>query len=1117
MVAMSEQTSTVQGRARAANVNLNIPARQAVQKIDVPERSRGELDIDVNKIFKGVVDGIGDYQEKKLEKGLNNYAREVNKIAEGINQGAHSAEAAEGKLRQLDDVYLAQGYKAEDLANIRAKYDGGVYTARSAVLKEKEMHEAQRRLKVIDDFRKTYNFASNWADERCSIFIDGINRLHDELVATNKALESPNMSAEDREAMTRVRNDQFERLGMENTMMQLNRRLANNQPLTAEEMAMFRQNFMAEARRNQIPLEVAAVMSDRMLDASGMTTIMELQKQNADNITEYNKKITDSMMQTAKLGIYMSFPQAAILDAMSPEMRTSYMATPDGTNALRIISAKVMPAYNNKTESYEKPKTNLLPAIMDVATNTARYPSQYPATVLSNSVSLATNTVGEYNQEVLIDMSTPSDVKTVHYNMEALRNKYYNNPNVLKVVETMSPEQQAQFEKSGRFNMAISEWTALMPDFVLDAKKMFNSLGTNRLRVNDEGLLVMSDDVTGSAKGFWQTTGNILGALHSDIDEHMAAVNEFLSANLKDPEERKEFIKMISGGHDIQDAGTFEVTEDNYRSVTGNIGDIGSAVGGAFGDWMTEADERKKKLYEASKQKREQNMKTLSNSFNVVKDTIKDEIADMVLNKIFGSEETLEHPDSDIVPGINGNISLKDREKIDVGNGEFGTEQSITVEADGQHYVIPTIYKDEDGVTRQHSDDEADKHFKSTGEYLHVADTAEEADKMAIKIHNRFNNSSLTNVKNIGETFAKNREAVEDLRLQEGPFTGGDASVWEAIDRFLSDRRIENVIARDAKQKRNEQSAKDFLDALGRGIEGGADAIKNAYKRYDEHRQEKAIDKLVKAEEEENFWNSIGDLDTPGYTAKEQEYIDNGGNDFAVYMVRVAKDQRRLRQESRKARKELLNSMVDSAEGKIKEAGKYIGNAAGKVGGFLRQVFTEEPESKPTKEIKLGVKEGVKLANKYMTSIKNARDSFDFIDKLSEKGTINSLENTMTKAMLMTESSGDPLAVSPKGAKGLMQIMPKTWNGDIAPVFGWKPEDINDPKKNILGGYYYFSVLKNKYKDIDKALAAYNWGQGNVDDAVEEYGNEWEQHLPEETSKYLDKVLKRVQMIIGNM
>lgn len=153
---------------------------------------------------------------------------------------------------------------------------------------------------------------------------------------------------------------------------------------------------------------------------------------------------------------------------------------------------------------------------------------------------------------------------------------------------------------------------------------------------------------------------------------------------------------------------------------------------------------------------------------------------------------------------------------------------------------------------------------------------------------------------------------------------------------------IENVTARDAGQKENEQSAKNFLDIL----EGGVDTVKNAYKRYDERRQEKAIDKLVKAEEEENFWNSIGDLDTPGYTAKEQEYIDNGGNDFAVYMVRVAKDQRRLRQESKKAREALLNSMADSVEKGVKGFYKGVGDVAGELFGF-RDANGSEIENAP--------------------------------------------------------------------------------------------------------------------------------------------------------------------------
>lgn len=97
----------------------------------------------------------------------------------------------------------------------------------------------------------------------------------------------------------------------------------------------------------------------------------------------------------------------------------------------------------------------------------------------------------------------------------------------------------------------------------------------------------------------------------------------------------------------------------------------------------------------------------------------------------------LKHPDSDIVPGINGNISIRDREAIDLGNGEHGTELSITVEADGKHFVIPTIYKDKDGVTRQHTDEEAKEHFRSYGEFLHVEDDPKRAELMAFRIHDR--------------------------------------------------------------------------------------------------------------------------------------------------------------------------------------------------------------------------------------------------------------------------------------------------------------------------------------------------------------------------------------------
>lgn len=73
-------------------------------------------------------------------------------------------------------------------------------------------------------------------------------------------------------------------------------------------------------------------------------------------------------------------------------------------------------------------------------------------------------------------------------------------------------------------------------------------------------------------------------------------------------------------------------------------------------------------------------------------------------------------------------------------------------------------------------------------------------------------------------------------------------------------------------------------------------------------------------------------------------------------------------------------------------------------------------------------------------------------------------------------SNGDPHAVSPKGATGLMQLMPAT-----AKEMG--VTDISDPTQNIFGGAKYLSQHLDKYKSVPLALAAYNAGPGAVDKA----------------------------------
>ena len=127
-----------------------------------------------------------------------------------------------------------------------------------------------------------------------------------------------------------------------------------------------------------------------------------------------------------------------------------------------------------------------------------------------------------------------------------------------------------------------------------------------------------------------------------------------------------------------------------------------------------------------------------------------------------------------------------------------------------------------------------------------------------------------------------------------------------------------------------------------------------------------------------------------------------------------------------------------------------------------------------------------------------ALGSNSFADIESSRG----LPPGLLYAQMMAESRGNVNAVSPKGAKGPFQLMDAT-----AKEYG-----VSDPfnlgvSANVAG-IINSKNLKHYGGDIRKALAAYNWGMGNLDKDIAKNGSNWEANAPTETRAYIDRIVR---------
>jgi len=137
----------------------------------------------------------------------------------------------------------------------------------------------------------------------------------------------------------------------------------------------------------------------------------------------------------------------------------------------------------------------------------------------------------------------------------------------------------------------------------------------------------------------------------------------------------------------------------------------------------------------------------------------------------------------------------------------------------------------------------------------------------------------------------------------------------------------------------------------------------------------------------------------------------------------------------------------------------------------------------------------------YFRTFRTAPQTLDRYIKLAAAN--HQVDPMLIKAVIKAESNFDPKATSPKGAQGLMQLMPGTAK-DLA------VNNPFDPLQNINGGTKYLRYLLDNFKgNVELSLAAYNAGPGNV----APYGV-----IPNfpETQNYVTKVMENYRAYRNN-
>jgi len=125
-------------------------------------------------------------------------------------------------------------------------------------------------------------------------------------------------------------------------------------------------------------------------------------------------------------------------------------------------------------------------------------------------------------------------------------------------------------------------------------------------------------------------------------------------------------------------------------------------------------------------------------------------------------------------------------------------------------------------------------------------------------------------------------------------------------------------------------------------------------------------------------------------------------------------------------------------------------------------------------------------------------------DLIAQEAARRGVDPSLAIQVAAAESGLDPnVPDSSAGAIGVFQLEPAT-----AAALGVNPRDL---AQNISGGVRYLAQLLGQFGgSIPAALAAYNWGPGNLRNAIAKWGSDWISHLPAETTSYVARIIRNL-------